>query len=96
MVACVKPVYCLIVLLQIKIFQDVRKPEKLTEHAGLHYHLAAIVEAEHFINVYEDPTANADFDKDKEDRYNKNLHVLKSIVPASNYMFKVNNRIIRI
>ena len=97
MVACVKPVYCLIVLLQIKtIFQDVRKPKKLTEHAELHHHLAAIVEAEHFINVYEDPTTNADFDKDKEERYNKNLHVLKSIVPASNYMFKVNSRNTRI
>ena len=68
MVACVKPVYCLIVLLQIKIFQDVRKPEKLTEHAGLHYHLAAIVEAEHFINVYEDPTPGR-----KEQLYQKNI-----------------------
>ena len=89
MVACVKPVYCLIVLPQIKtIFQDVGKPEKLTEHVGLHYHLTAIIEAEHFINVYEDPNTNADFDKDKEERYNKNLHVLKSTVPAGNCMFK--------
>ena len=78
------------------IFQDVRKPEKITEHAGLHYHLAAMVEAEHFINVYEDPTPNADFDEDKEELYNKNPHVLKSIVPAGNYMFKVNNRDTRI
>lgn len=28
----------------------------------------------------EDPTTNVDFDKDKEERYNKNLHILKSIV----------------
>ena len=55
-----------------------------------------MVEAEHFVNVYEDPTPNADFDKDKEELYNKNPHVLKSIVPAGNYMFKVNNRDTRI
>ena len=62
------------------IFQDVSKPKKITEYAGLHYHLAAMVEAEHFVKGYEDSTTNVDFDKDKEERYNKNLHVLKCIV----------------
>ena len=28
----------------------------------------------------EDPTTNVDFDKDKEERYNKNLHILKRIL----------------
>ena len=62
------------------VFLDVSKPEKITEHAGLHYHLAAMVEAEHFVKGYEDPNTNVDFDKDKEERYNKNLHVLKHIM----------------
>ena len=31
------------------VFQDVSKPEKITEHGGLHYHLVAMVEAERFI-----------------------------------------------
>ena len=35
------------------IFQDVSKPEEITEHARLHYHLAAMVEAERFIKVME-------------------------------------------
>ena len=31
------------------VFQDVSKPEEITEHAGLHYHLAAMDETECFI-----------------------------------------------
>ena len=31
-------------------------------------------------NHAEDPTTNVDFYKHKEERYNKNLHILKSIV----------------
>ena len=64
------------------VFQDVSKPEKITEHAGFHYHLAAMVEAERFVKGCEDLTTNVDFDKDKEKRYKKNLPVLKSIVPV--------------
>ena len=64
------------------VFQDVKKPKKITEHAGLLYRLAAMVEAERFIKGYEDSATNVDFDKDKEERYNKNLHVLKLIVPV--------------
>ena len=41
-----------------------------------------MVEAERFIKGYEDSATNVDFDKDKEERYNKNLHVLKLIVPV--------------
>ena len=37
-------------------------------------------EAECFIKGYEDPTTKVDFDKDTEERYNKNFHVLKCIV----------------
>ena len=62
------------------VFQDVSKPEKIAEHGGMHYHLAVMVEGEPFIKGYEDPTTNVDFDKDKEERYNKNLHILKRIV----------------
>ena len=39
-----------------------------------------MIETERFIKGYEDPTTNVDFDKDKEELYNKNLHVLKRIV----------------
>ena len=55
------------------VFQDVSKPKKITEYAGLHYHLVAMVEAEPFTKGYEDPTTNVDFDKDKEERYNKSF-----------------------
>ena len=41
-----------------------------------------MVEAKRFIKGYEDPATNVDFDKDKEERYNKNFHVLKRIVQA--------------
>ena len=62
------------------VFQDVSKHEKITEHAGLHDHLAAMVEVERFIKACEDLTTDVDFDKDKEERYNKILHTLKRIV----------------
>ena len=39
-----------------------------------------MAEAERFIKGYKDPTTYVDFDKDKEERYNKTLHVLKRIV----------------
>ena len=41
-----------------------------------------MVEAKRFIKGYEDLATNVDFDKDKEERYNKNFHVLKRIVQA--------------
>ena len=44
------------------------------------YHLAIMVEAERFIKGYEDPTTHVDFDEHKEERYNKNFHVLKRIL----------------
>ena len=49
------------------VFQDASKPKKKTEHAGLLYHLAAMVEAQLFIKCYEGQTTNVDFDKDKEE-----------------------------
>ena len=39
-----------------------------------------MVETERFIRSYEDPTTNVYFDKDKKERYSKNLRVLKRIV----------------
>ena len=44
------------------VFQDVSKPEKITEHAELHYRIAAMVDTERFIKGYEDPTTYVDFD----------------------------------
>ena len=39
-----------------------------------------MVKLERFIKGYKDPTTNVDFDKDKEERYNKIFHVVKRVV----------------
>ena len=51
------------------VFQDVSKTEKITDYAGLHHHLAVIMEAERFVKDCKDPTNNVGFHKDKEVGY---------------------------
>ena len=53
--------------------------KKISQNAGLQYNLAANTETECFLEDYTDPTTNADLDKEKENWYNKNLHILKHI-----------------
>ena len=39
-----------------------------------------MLKANDFINSYEDPTTNVDYDAEKEKRYENNLHVLKRVI----------------
>ena len=39
-----------------------------------------MIEAERFVKGHEDSTNNVDFDKNKEERYNKDLHIGKHVV----------------
>ena len=48
------------------VFPDLTKTEKITEYAGLHHHLAAMIESEHFLKGCKHPATNVGCDKDKK------------------------------
>ena len=56
--------------------------KKIEEHETLAYHSTPILKANDFINSYEDPTTNVDYDAEKEKRYENNLYILKCVIQA--------------
>ena len=65
-----------------RAFQDVGKPEKIREHAEAKYHNENVTLAQNFVMSFEDPRKNVDYDPKKQERYDKNVHVLKRIIQA--------------
>ena len=63
-------------------YQDVGKPEKIREHAEAKYHNENVTLALNFVMSLEDPRKNVDYDPKKQERYDKNVHVLKHIIQA--------------
>ena len=65
-----------------RAFEDVGKPEKIREHAEAKYHNENVTLAHKFMMSFEDPRKNVDYDPKKQERYDKNVHVLKRIIQA--------------
>lgn len=63
-------------------FQNVSKPEKIAEHEKLHYHQHALEIAKQFMRSFETPSSNVDYDAKADEKYQKNLHILKRIIEA--------------
>ena len=61
-------------------FQDGGKPEKIREHAEAKYHNENITLAHNLVMSLEDPRKNVDYDPKKQERYDKNVHLLKCII----------------
>ena len=49
-----------------------------------------MLKAKDFVNSYEDPATNVDYDAEKEKRYENNLHVLKRVIQAVKVCAKQN------
>ena len=65
-----------------RAFQDVGKPERIREHAQAKYHNETVTLTHNFVMPFEDPTKNVDYDPKKQERYDKNVHVLERIIQA--------------
>ena len=71
-----------------RAYQDLNKPEKIPEHAQTKYHNDAVICAQQFINSYENPTENIDYDMqickylNMQTRYDKNIQILMRITDA--------------
>ena len=59
-----------------RAFQDVGKPEKIRQHAKAKYHNEKVTLALNFV------MSNVNYDPKKQERYDKNVHVLKRIIQA--------------
>ena len=59
-----------------RAFQDVGKPEKIRQHAKAKYHNEKVTLALNFV------MSNVNYDPEKQERYDKNVHVLKRIIQA--------------
>ena len=59
-----------------RAFQDVCKSEKIREHAKAKYHNEKVTLALNFV------LSNVNYDPKKQERYDKNVHVLKRIIQA--------------
>ena len=56
-----------------RAYQDLNKPEKILEHAQTKYHNDKTISAQQFIDSYENPTENIDYDPNMQTRYDKNI-----------------------
>ena len=65
-----------------RAYQDLNKPEKILEHVQKKYHNDAIIRAQQFIDNYENPTENIDYDPNMQTRYDKNIQILMCIIDA--------------
>ena len=55
---------------------------RFREHAEAKYHNENVTLALNFVMSLEDPRKNVDYDPKKQERYDKNVHVLKRIIQA--------------
>ena len=65
-----------------KAFQDVGKPGKIREHTEAKYHNENVTLAHNFVMSFEDTRKNVDYDPKKQERYDKNIHLLKRVIQA--------------
>ena len=63
-------------------FEDVGKPEITWEHTEGKYHNENMTLAHNFVMSFENPRKNNDYDPENQERYDKNVHVLKRIIQA--------------
>ena len=66
-----------------RAYQDLNKPEKIVEHAQTKYHIDAMIRAQQFIDSYENPTENSDYDPNMQTRYDKNIQILMRIIAVA-------------
>ena len=65
-----------------RAYQDLKKRGKILEHAQTKYHNDVMFRAQQFIDSYENPTENIDYDPNMQTRYNKNTQILMRIIDA--------------
>ena len=59
-----------------RAYQDLNKPKKILEHAQTKHYNDAVIRAQQFIDSYENPTENIDYDPNMQTRYDKNIQIL--------------------
>ena len=62
------------------VFQDVGTLEKLTKHEIKEYHKNALEKAKDFLKSYEGPTKSVTHDKNSDEKYERNIHIIKIIL----------------
>ena len=75
-------VLCLLTNLGVfvkRAFQDVGKPGKIREHTEAKYRNENVTLAHNFVMSFEDLRENTDYDPKKQERYDKNVDLLKHI-----------------
>ena len=66
-----------------RAYQDLNKPEKVLEqHAQAEYHNDPMIRAQQFIDSYENPTENINYDPNMQTRYEKNTQIFMRIIDA--------------
>ena len=65
-----------------RAYQDLNKPEKILQHAQIKYHNDAMIRAQKFIDSYENPTENIDYDPNMQSSYDKHIQILLGIIDA--------------
>ena len=68
------------ILFDERAYQDFNQTEKILEHAQTKYHNDAMIRAQQFIDSYENPTENIDYNPNMQSRYDKNIQILMRII----------------
>ena len=64
------------------VFQDVGRSKKITKHETKDYHKDALEKAKDFLESSEDPTKSVTHNKNFDEKYECNIHIIKIIIRA--------------
>ena len=63
-------------------FQDVCKSEKIAKHEAKEYHKDPLENANNFLESNNDHAKSVTHDKDSDEKYERNIHIIKIIIRA--------------
>ena len=63
-------------------YQDDGKSEKITKHEAIEYRKDALEKANEFLESYRDSTTSVTHYKNSDEKYERNIHIIKIIIRA--------------
>ena len=70
-------------------FLDIGKSEKIANHETKVYHKDPLEKAKDFLESYEDPIKSVTHEKNSDEKYERNTHIIKMIIRA---VFELSER----
>ena len=66
----------------LKLYFKMLVSRKINKHETKEYHKNALEKAKGFLELYEDPTKSVTHDENSDEKYERNIHIIKIIIQA--------------